>query len=53
MRTLFPSLDVDWLTVINNQLVEESKLSEEDSVLIEDIHQMTKLSEFLVKTDQS
>lgn len=49
---MFPNLILDWVELLNQRLLRESRVSDEDEIGIESPILISKLSELLVKSDK-
>lgn len=53
IRNFIPSFDVNWLTFMNNQLLNDSKLSDESILSIDHPECFKKLVEFMASAEES
>jgi hypothetical protein len=52
LKEMFPNLDLDWLKIVNLQLMEHSQKSEDDEIMIENPELMQQLATVLTKLDK-
>jgi hypothetical protein len=53
LQNLLPNFKIDWLKVINDEFMTNSKISGEDFVLVNNFEALKKFEEFLMLTDKS
>ena len=52
LKTFAPNLNVDWIKIINDQLLDSMKLSEEDEILLYSQKSLTSLATTLDTMDK-